>query len=85
MGYGSQWGWSWGNPSLAFILEGVTVMPLVSAADLTSRLALSHKHLVVKPMTGLEEVNAVGLTSLCCVSAALKTSLVSVINTATEV
>jgi hypothetical protein len=75
----------WGNLSFAFLLEDITVAPRVSASDLTSRLCLSHKHLVVKPKTGLEEVTAKGLTSLCCVSSAPKTSLVSVLNTATEV
>ena len=85
MGYGQRWGYCWGNRSLAFILENITATPLLSASDLTSRPCLTHKRLVVKPMTDLEEVTTDGLTSLCCISSALKITLVSVINTATEV
>ena len=121
MGYGSRWGYCWGNQSLAVILEDIIITPLASATGVTvglrlsqsnftvqpafalkdvevrplacsalrmnSKLCFSHHDLSILAKTGLDQVSAASQLTVCLgnIGARPSASLVSIINTATDV
>lgn len=85
MGYGQRWGYSWGNRSLAFVLEDIVVTPKVFLQDASSRLQVSYRDLAVIPKSHVGMLSVLQPIQIGTARSTPSTSLVSIINTALEI
>ena len=84
MGYGQRWGYSWGNRSLAFLLEDIVVTPKASLLSASARPSRSCRDVAVGQKVTIERLSVLQPVLLGHIRSKPSASAVSIINTATE-